>query len=476
MRSLVLIAIAPFIVGCDAPADGCDAPVNVLDAPSWATARYPMVVGHRGAAAVRPENTFAAFDYAAAHGVPLETDVASTRDGFLVHMHDPTTARTCGTNLTVEMSTLAVLSALDCSYTFPGPGNVYVPQKIPTFHAWLQRYAAGSLLLPEVKDEKASTAIAMASWIRSCRAQPQTIVQSFSAANLISVKFVDPAIKTALTSPGLVTPAELTAAGAYAAFVPHNLVDASYVNSVHSIGAKVFAFHVRGIADVDAMVAAGVDVLAMDDPEYGKLLMDMTPTGTTTIAVPSAYVAGAGWLDYSAPDAHAVVTTGYSSFAPVATLTDAAYFRIQLPVRTAGLPATQTFTTTLRADQATATTTRYMGFHICWTIDDDTNWNGGTGKTPNGYMFAYRRNGTVELSKVLSGSGTTIATDTTWDPYGVGSVIPLRVDVTAAAVTVTRTDNNKTLTANNAEAARGGLFQVVGSGVVPAIGPTTVTY
>src|SRR3954462_3984540 len=50
-----------------------------------------LVHGHRGARAMRPENTLPAFEYALQVGVDvLELDVAVTKDNVLVASHDPT--------------------------------------------------------------------------------------------------------------------------------------------------------------------------------------------------------------------------------------------------------------------------------------------------------------------------------------------------------------------------------------------------
>ena len=49
-----------------------------------------QVHGHRGARAMRPENTIPAFEYAIAAGVDaLELDMAVTKDNVLVVSHDP---------------------------------------------------------------------------------------------------------------------------------------------------------------------------------------------------------------------------------------------------------------------------------------------------------------------------------------------------------------------------------------------------
>src|SRR5260370_30487543 len=55
-----------------------------------AFAQNIQVHGHRGARAMRPENTLPAFEYAIAQGVDaLELDMAVTRDNVIVVSHDP---------------------------------------------------------------------------------------------------------------------------------------------------------------------------------------------------------------------------------------------------------------------------------------------------------------------------------------------------------------------------------------------------
>ncbi len=55
----------------------------------------PLVFAHRGGAALRPENTIAAFDHGLALGADgLELDVHLSRDGVVVVHHDDTLERT----------------------------------------------------------------------------------------------------------------------------------------------------------------------------------------------------------------------------------------------------------------------------------------------------------------------------------------------------------------------------------------------
>jgi len=99
------------------------------------------VQGHRGARAVRPENTLPAFEYALANPAvsTLELDTGVTADGHLVVIHDRTINGThCQGQYVgrlVHELTLAQIKTLDCgSLTLPEfPRQVAVPgARIPT--------------------------------------------------------------------------------------------------------------------------------------------------------------------------------------------------------------------------------------------------------------------------------------------------------------------------------------------------------
>ncbi|RMI34171.1 glycerophosphodiester phosphodiesterase [Nocardia stercoris] len=68
--------------------------------------RAPFVVAHRGASALLPEHTLAAYELALEAGADgLECDVRLTRDGYLVCLHDRTVDRMSnGTGLVSEMT------------------------------------------------------------------------------------------------------------------------------------------------------------------------------------------------------------------------------------------------------------------------------------------------------------------------------------------------------------------------------------
>ncbi len=61
--------------------------IGIMLSPSLA---HPIVIGHRGASAYRPEHTLAAYELAIEHGADfIEPDLVMTRDGRLIARHEP---------------------------------------------------------------------------------------------------------------------------------------------------------------------------------------------------------------------------------------------------------------------------------------------------------------------------------------------------------------------------------------------------
>lgn len=87
------------------------------------------IVAHRGAEAVAPENTIAAFRAAQPYADRIEFDVRVSADGELVVIHDADVDRTTNGTGPVSGKTLAELKALDAGSWF---GPLFFGQRIPT--------------------------------------------------------------------------------------------------------------------------------------------------------------------------------------------------------------------------------------------------------------------------------------------------------------------------------------------------------
>src|SRR4051794_30509551 len=83
------------------------------------TDRPPVVVAHRGASGLAPENTLAAFRLAVELGSPgVECDVHLTADGRVIVIHDATVDRTTNGSGEVAAQPFEALRALDAGRWF----------------------------------------------------------------------------------------------------------------------------------------------------------------------------------------------------------------------------------------------------------------------------------------------------------------------------------------------------------------------
>ena len=120
-----------------------------------------LVIGHRGAAARFPENTFAAFDYAVGLGVDaIEFDIRITRDGVVVVIHDPTLERTTNGAGRVAGQSAADLARIDAGARFSPDGGKTFPFAeqgigVPTLEGLIERYPDIPLLI-EIKVAEAA--------------------------------------------------------------------------------------------------------------------------------------------------------------------------------------------------------------------------------------------------------------------------------------------------------------------------------
>jgi glycerophosphoryl diester phosphodiesterase len=128
-----------------------------------------FVWAHRGASALAPENTLAAFRAAEAGGADgLELDVQLSRDGVPVVLHDATVDRTSDGRGAVAELTLTELRRLDVGTWF---APAFAGERLPTLEevlAWGGRRLRFNI---EIKDAAAGQAV-----LQQVRCHPRTAV------------------------------------------------------------------------------------------------------------------------------------------------------------------------------------------------------------------------------------------------------------------------------------------------------------
>jgi glycerophosphoryl diester phosphodiesterase len=271
-------------------------------------------VAHRGASAYAPEHTLAAYRLALAQGADfVEQDLAVTRDGVLICLHDPSLERTTDvearfptrfTEITYEGKrrkawlandfTLAEIKSLDAGSWF---GTQFAGERVPTFDeaVALIRGRAGlypELKTPEIYEGRAVDFVALVEaaldrlHLRGAAADPKTpvILQTFgeSTARALAARRIGvPAVLLISNRPSWDSRAMVEAwKGVVTGFGPaKEIVKAhpEFVKLAHAAGMTVTPYTFRaaatpGFASVDAEMAhylyeLGVDALFTDNPD-----------------------------------------------------------------------------------------------------------------------------------------------------------------------------------------------------------------
>jgi len=280
----------------------------------------PVIIAHRGASCLAPENTMAAFEEAYRHGAGMvELDVHMSKDGHLVVMHDDTVDRTTNGEGKVQDLTLEELKKLDAGSWF---GDKYRGEKIPTLKEVLQ-WAKDKIKVDidvKVSLESPEMAHKLASLIKEEGAQKNVFITSFGKDFLKEIQTLEPAVETGLllhpgplkasliagtatgmlaglaggiiSGTGIPGSVALTVAGAGLGFLTAReirkhkvlkgatennfdvilpywlLVDKPWVNKAHSEGKIVYPYTINNQHFVNKLLnKAGVDGIITDNPQ-----------------------------------------------------------------------------------------------------------------------------------------------------------------------------------------------------------------
>jgi len=113
----------------------------------------PLIIGHRGDSAHRPENTLVSFASALEVGADLvECDVQLTKDGHVVVIHDVTVDRTTNGTGDVRQMPLSQLRSLSAGYPTLF-GDAYSGERVPTLAEALAFLKGRARVMVEIKRE-----------------------------------------------------------------------------------------------------------------------------------------------------------------------------------------------------------------------------------------------------------------------------------------------------------------------------------
>jgi glycerophosphoryl diester phosphodiesterase len=174
-------------------------------------AHCPLIIGHRGASKVAPENTLAAFERALADGADgIEFDVRLARDNVPVVIHDATLKRTAATTAHLDAPIAALssseLSTIDVgswfNRRFPARAEAsYARETVPTLARVFDSIAPHCrTLYVELKCESADItnfAEKVVTEVRAHGLEERVVIESFALAAITEVKRIAPELRTA---------------------------------------------------------------------------------------------------------------------------------------------------------------------------------------------------------------------------------------------------------------------------------------
>jgi glycerophosphoryl diester phosphodiesterase len=243
----------------------------------------PLILGHRGASAVAPENTLAAFARAMSDGADgIEFDVRLSRDGVPVVIHDATLKRTGLMERNVCDLTAGELQEVDVGGWFADQTRTsFAGERLPSLEQVcdLFRDNNGFLYIEMKCEEHEGQALAeeVVRLTRLAGLREHVVVESFDLSAIASIKKIDPAIRTAaLFEPKLLRPLSSlrrlkmvdTALdnGADEIALHHSLASARVIEKARQQGLEVVVWTVADPAWIGIARSLNIKALIANDP------------------------------------------------------------------------------------------------------------------------------------------------------------------------------------------------------------------
>lgn len=243
--------------------------------------RKPLVFAHRGASAYAPENTLPAFELAIQQGADfVELDAKLCADQRVVILHDPSVDRTTDGAGRVSDLTYQQLQALNACYTFQ---DQYPYEKVPLLEEVLELCAGrigvnielGNYLTPldNLAEEVAHIII-------NFGLQEKVLVSAFHPISLRRFHAHSPETPIAFLArkgwQGFLSRSWLgRALVPYQALHPEKSdVTPGLMAAARKYGFPVHPFTVNKAAEMQQLIALGVDGLITDDPRLARAQVD----------------------------------------------------------------------------------------------------------------------------------------------------------------------------------------------------------
>jgi glycerophosphoryl diester phosphodiesterase len=247
--------------------------------------RKVVIIGHRGAAGLAPENTLSAME-AGIHAKAgmLEIDIRQSKDSFLVVMHDKTINRTCNGKGNIKNLHYKELLTYSAGEKF---SQSFINEKIPTLEEILTLVNGRCDLMIEIKRGNSYYPGIVARTINTIKkhgAERWCIINSFHADILSESKKLSPEIRICKSIIGKVPGLpiyfdkgpRIASLRRYKNYEQLNYMykfgNKKFIQSMQAMHVKVFAWTVNKSKWFEKLKNRGVDGIITNYPNYGNLL------------------------------------------------------------------------------------------------------------------------------------------------------------------------------------------------------------
>jgi len=227
-----------------------------------------VIIAHRGANNVAPENTLKSFKKAIELGADyVEFDVHLSRDGEIIIMHDENTLRTTGKDGLIKNMTLKELKKLDA-----GEGET-----IPTLDELIEVAKGKVGLQLEIKATGMATIIVET--LDNYGLIESTLISSFDHSELLNIKKIEPKLKLAPLIIGIKKNKTFNKAVAnnfYAIHPFYKLISKNFIKNIHENNIKVNAWTVDSKNAMLKLIEMDIDGIITNKIELAKKVLNRT--------------------------------------------------------------------------------------------------------------------------------------------------------------------------------------------------------
>jgi glycerophosphoryl diester phosphodiesterase len=215
-----------------------------------------LFIAHRGASALEPENTLAAFRRALSMGADaIELDVRRSKDGVLVVLHDEDLKRVAGVDRKVWELTIEELKRI----------KVFGKEFIPTLEEVLAEFGNKIPLFIEIKDEGIESKVV--EYLNLYKVYDNTLVISFNYNVLLKIKEILSKVDVGLITYRYPLPVDEAQKLKALAILPrYNLVSPRAISIAKSKNLKVYTWTINDVSTALKVINYGVDGIATDNP------------------------------------------------------------------------------------------------------------------------------------------------------------------------------------------------------------------